>query len=222
MRPKSVKGFTLIELLVVIAIIAILAAILFPVFAKARENARKSNCQSNLKQMALGTLQYAQDYDERFPIRWYSFDATYDAHVMILPYLKNTGIFRCPSYSSDQTLATLGTIKSSYTSPGGSPLYPSGDPLYSMAGNAALMDGYTAWPMASVNQPSNTVMWLEMKLNYHVDWDNAGRTGYEAYSQNPSYQVHSEGNVYAFCDGHVKWLKKLPAWMATVGDADDQ
>src|SRR5471032_187855 len=62
------KGFTLIELLVVIAIIAILAAILFPVFARARENARRASCQSNLKQIGLGFQQYSQDYDERFPI----------------------------------------------------------------------------------------------------------------------------------------------------------
>jgi len=61
------KGFTLIELLVVIAIIAILAAILFPVFARARENARKTNCQSNLKQLGVACLAYAQDYDECFP-----------------------------------------------------------------------------------------------------------------------------------------------------------
>lgn len=64
---SSKKGFTLIELLVVIAIIAILAAILFPVFARARENARRASCQSNLKQIGLGILQYAQDYDERYP-----------------------------------------------------------------------------------------------------------------------------------------------------------
>lgn len=62
------KGFTLIELLVVIAIIAVLAAILFPVFAKARESARRSTCSSNLKQLALATLMYAQDYDEQFPV----------------------------------------------------------------------------------------------------------------------------------------------------------
>jgi prepilin-type N-terminal cleavage/methylation domain-containing protein/prepilin-type processing-associated H-X9-DG protein len=65
------KAFTLIELLVVIAIIAILAAILFPVFARARENARRASCQSNMKQIGLGVLQYVQDYDEKYPIAWY-------------------------------------------------------------------------------------------------------------------------------------------------------
>lgn len=65
--PRVLRGFTLIELLVVIAIIAILASILFPVFARARENARRASCQSNLKQLGLGILQYVQDYDERFP-----------------------------------------------------------------------------------------------------------------------------------------------------------
>ena len=71
-RRDVAKGFTLIELLVVIAIIAILAAILFPVFARARENARKSTCQSNLKQIGIGIAMYAQDYDDRYimPTRW--------------------------------------------------------------------------------------------------------------------------------------------------------
>ena len=66
--PKLKSAFTLIELLVVIAIIAILASILFPVFGRARENARRASCQSNLKQMALGLKQYTQDYDEKFPL----------------------------------------------------------------------------------------------------------------------------------------------------------
>ncbi|MBW3635184.1 MAG: DUF1559 domain-containing protein, partial [Armatimonadetes bacterium] len=95
------KGFTLIELLVVIAIIAILAAILFPVFGRARENARRSSCQSNLKQIGLGWLQYAQDYDERvLPVNqtgnnfaapragWFS---------IVQPYMKSSQVMTCPS-----------------------------------------------------------------------------------------------------------------------------
>ncbi|MEI6501017.1 MAG: DUF1559 domain-containing protein [Armatimonadota bacterium] len=94
------RGFTLIELLVVIAIIAILAAILFPVFAKAREKARQSSCQSNLKQIALAELSYVQDYDEIFPTSHRAADGDgYQRHWLILlqPYVKNTQLFRCPS-----------------------------------------------------------------------------------------------------------------------------
>ncbi|MEI6501181.1 MAG: DUF1559 domain-containing protein [Armatimonadota bacterium] len=105
------SGFTLIELLVVIAIIAILAAILFPVFAKAREKARQSSCLSNVKQMILGVMSYAQDYDEKYPgglngapgagqgpvtqSPWFT-DWKNTADV-IFPYVKNTQLFRCPS-----------------------------------------------------------------------------------------------------------------------------
>lgn len=92
------RGFTLIELLVVIAIIAILAAILFPVFGRARENARRSSCQSNLKQVGLGIMQYTQDYDELFPAvyngnwpgRWHWMDC-------VQPYVKSDQVFNCPS-----------------------------------------------------------------------------------------------------------------------------
>ena len=110
MKP-SVKrsGFTLIELLVVIAIIAILAAILFPVFAQAREKARQTSCLSNNKQVGLALMMYAQDYDERTPRNWYGdlgMEATtavgdvpdrYKWMDAIQPYVKNTGIFVCPS-----------------------------------------------------------------------------------------------------------------------------
>jgi prepilin-type N-terminal cleavage/methylation domain-containing protein/prepilin-type processing-associated H-X9-DG protein len=95
------KGFTLIELLVVIAIIAILAAILFPVFARARENARRASCQSNLKQIGLSLMQYSQDYDELY------LNAGNDAGAyiwpdLIQPYVKNDQIFNCPSKSSQE------------------------------------------------------------------------------------------------------------------------
>ena len=93
------RGFTLIELLVVIAIIAILAAILFPVFARAREKARQSSCLSNVKQIALAVLQYTQDYDERLPHSNYR-DAAgvgYSIIQFIEPYVNNYQLFDCPS-----------------------------------------------------------------------------------------------------------------------------
>jgi prepilin-type N-terminal cleavage/methylation domain-containing protein/prepilin-type processing-associated H-X9-DG protein len=102
----SLKAFTLIELLIVIAIIAILAAILFPVFGRARENARRSSCQSNLKQVGLGLMQYTQDYDEYFPRTYFGVggrgvnDAANSMRTwndVIFPYVKSEEIFVCPS-----------------------------------------------------------------------------------------------------------------------------
>jgi prepilin-type N-terminal cleavage/methylation domain-containing protein/prepilin-type processing-associated H-X9-DG protein len=123
------RGFTLIELLVVIAIIAILAAILFPVFAKAREKARQSSCQSNLKQIGLAILSYAQDYDEilvkcyesfggggtfTYNKRWYYTSAANPG--MLFPYVKSVQVFQCPSggatfgeYGCNLNVITSGT-----------------------------------------------------------------------------------------------------------------
>ncbi|MEO6907312.1 MAG: DUF1559 domain-containing protein, partial [Abditibacteriaceae bacterium] len=114
------KGFTLIELLVVIAIISILAAILFPVFARARENARRTACMSNLKQIGLGIQMYVQDYDERFPlvavngpvsINTSTGASTYPAIIgwsdALQPYIKNIQIYQCPS---DSTYGTINGI----------------------------------------------------------------------------------------------------------------
>lgn len=111
MRPANRDGFTLIELLVVIAIIAILAAILFPVFAKARENARKASCASNLKQIGTASMMYSQDYDEKIvPLRATEYSisgwgcagnppASYRFiwQVLLEPYTKNRQIYSCPS-----------------------------------------------------------------------------------------------------------------------------
>ncbi|MCX6811381.1 MAG: DUF1559 domain-containing protein [Candidatus Berkelbacteria bacterium] len=106
------KGFTLIELLVVIAIIAILAAILFPVFARAREKARQASCSSNLKQLALGAIMYASDYDGKFFLSadaycnttytgcWYN-KYVYN-HDNIYPYVKNDQLIECPSAGGDR------------------------------------------------------------------------------------------------------------------------
>jgi len=101
---RKQKGFTLIELLVVIAIIAILAAILFPVFAKAREKARQSSCQSNMRQLGLAVLNYAQDWDERFPNSWQKTPGADNINwawwdQQLSTYVKSDGVFKCPSNS---------------------------------------------------------------------------------------------------------------------------
>ena len=119
MKKPKIQAFTLIELLVVIAIIAILAAILFPVFARARENARRSSCSSNLKQIGLGIMQYIQDYDEKYPITnsvgelsntippnnggYYDPYWNYGSwRYVVHPYVKSTQLYRCPSSSLDR------------------------------------------------------------------------------------------------------------------------
>lgn len=116
-QSRTASGFTLIELLVVIAIIAILAAILFPVFARARENARRASCQSNLKQIGLGFAQYLSDYDSRYPYGgqypspdtptsqpWIGGEPTaFLWNTVLQPYVKSTQVFVCPSATKIQT-----------------------------------------------------------------------------------------------------------------------
>lgn len=99
------RAFTLVELLVVIAIIAILAAILFPVFGRARENARRTSCGSNLRQIMLGFKQYTQDYDERFPIGPNAVDTDFTTGwaSTVQPYIKSLAVYQCPSDKLDPT-----------------------------------------------------------------------------------------------------------------------
>ncbi len=152
-RRRARAGFTLIELLVVIAIIAILAAILFPVFARARENARRASCQSNLKQIGLGLLQYAQDYDEKYANTYIDpGSAGTQKRIwaqLAQPYIKSTQVFQCPSDSSTR-------VPSWPTSPGAAGLV---DPFHtSYAANLSIGGSQTSTTsMASVNQVASTI-----------------------------------------------------------------
>ncbi len=209
------RGFTLIELLVVIAIIAILAAILFPVFARAREKARQASCSSNLKQLALGVLMYVQDYDETFPKwNWGSDRNNPNARIwfaQIYPYVKNGQVFECPSRDT-------GTPPYSYyasTCPGcGTVCYGFNEHLHQVA-----------LKLASVQYPSEGLLmgdcqhplggWAQSSCDYILVRYAHSKTSGCGCPPNPTifYQrvednaAHNGGSNIAFIDGHVKWLK---------------
>lgn len=200
------QGFTLIELLVVISIIAVLAAILFPVFSRARENARRASCMSNLKQVALGFMMYAEDYDGHLPVYPYGSGAM--PPVAVFPYVKSYQVFLCPSFTHETTPNTTTSISTSYGMPWG---YPPAKSALLNQGNPAAGPGVL---LSSFSQPSLICLLGESAYVY----DNGHTYAYPYFRAGspirpPSDMTllpsqHFDGSNYAFVDGHVKWLKK--------------
>jgi prepilin-type N-terminal cleavage/methylation domain-containing protein len=154
MKRSERSGFTLIELLVVIAIIAILAAILFPVFAQAREKARQSSCLSNVKQIATSYFMYAQDYDGQYTQNRYDGPKPYTWKSAIFPYVKNIGVFRCPSNAFNKIPA-----------PGEKNWVERDEPMprsYAMNG-ATLHDGMSD---AAIQTPAETILLCEARYRF--------------------------------------------------------
>lgn len=200
LQTETRNGFTLIELLVVIAIIAILASILFPVFARARENARRSSCQSNAKQILLGLMQYTQDYDEKY-MPMYTYDpartptVAYWAYVL-QPYMKSTQVFNCPSASDE----LYGTTADGYKTDYGINTW-----LFEDAGSNS------GRSMTSIEQPAATVLLADSLDGPRVNPDGYLRgTGSTAYNNNYSWAQyrHLETTTVGFFDGHVKAMRK--------------
>ena len=227
------RAFTLIELLVVIAIIAILAAILFPVFAQAREKARSISCLSNSKQLGMAIDMYTQDYDESGATGVDDWAHADGWAGQVYPYIKNMGVFRCPDDNGGAIVSYA--YNSNF-------VYPEG---YVWDGAHAPV----SLPLATITAPATTVRLSEVASNYFpsigwytadliaqgVDYGSPGGDGLgpavgicspnewtclwaTGYPQNatPSYDVnlftgplgrHSAGANYVFADGHAKWLR---------------
>jgi prepilin-type N-terminal cleavage/methylation domain-containing protein/prepilin-type processing-associated H-X9-DG protein len=208
------RGFTLIELLVVIAIIAILAAILFPVFAQAREKGRQAVCLSNLKQMALGMRMYVQDYDELYPPHRLGPDCCYPQaytwKAAIAPYLKNVGVEQCPSNAFNRIPA-----------PGEKTWVERGEPFprsYCMNSAGLNANIFSARADASIDRPSELIAICECRYGYpNVHPSDQSWSSFK-YSNdwNPSpnspqgvLQTHQGTSNFVFLDGHVKAVRPL-------------
>lgn len=182
------KGFTLIELLVVIAIIAILAAILFPVFAKAREKAKQTQCLSNVKQVMLGSLMYAQDYEDHLPSRMGEGPFVWPMDLVI-PYVKNSEIFTCPKTAGGW----------------GADVHCRYLPCWNTWGT-----GYHG-TISAFSKPAESAYLNEAKdcvyahhwqttMPFSRNCDDASDTGDE------NSVPHNGGSNFGFVDGHAKWV----------------
>jgi len=188
------RGFTLIELLVVIAIIAILAAILFPVFARAREKARQTSCLSNVKQIGTATLMYIQDYDEKYPGHNSGPTPDLDWPISLVPYVKNAQLFMCPS-----------------ASPPPNHMYIEGHPL--CYGYNCYYCGWQS--QAQLQDVAGTIMIADSNGDNRIGPDYAVREARVSGCGNQLVARHNEMLNITFGDGHGKAMK-----LSNI-DADD-
>ena len=226
---RSRRAFTLIELLVVIAIIAILAAILFPVFAKAREKARQNSCLSNTKQLGTGLVQYAQDYDETYPTHFWGEGNAGQANSStwwggIFPYVKNVQVYSCPSRSSNAftttgngwTFAVWANFNTAF-----------------LKGNVCASNHYgynelmgnqgAGMKLANLRSPADSLILGDCTAPWGGGyWSSTDRSQLVRYmfarggapcgcpptlTNNEDWALHNGGSNLIFVDGHAKWYK---------------
>ncbi len=182
----SPRGFTLIELLVVIAIIAILAAILFPVFARAREKARAITCLSNMKQQGMAFEMYTSDYDEMYP-------PTFEWKTKLDPYMKNRELFKCPSRRELPWFYGHGY---------------NGGLMDSETSTGSAVAGFQMRSRAQIQSPSHKILTVEWDrcVSGPPNGDRAVHRGGSLHAW-AVCRIHNDGSNVLFGDAHVKWLK---------------
>ncbi len=189
-------GFTLVELLVVIAVVALLAALLFPAFARARESSRRAACQNNLRQLALAIHQYAQDSDGRYPV---GLGVTTTGtpvfwHQQLKPYLQDADVLRCPSRTIPSVGACDYDLNAAALNYSVVPKVNSGKP------DAALPNSATTWMNTDA---------VVTPMTASGPGPAEGAQTVPSPCGGPAFTgsvLHSGGANYSFLDGHAKWL----------------